>query len=178
MNMDVHFAKVKRCQTQWVAIKWVVAGTRTASIGTMPSGIPSSLQLSLLPCPPPSPPKEVPLLIFGSSSCPADIFLPNWCRGRPAALDVTVISTLQSATRSGAANTQGFALQVGEQRRMPVHNEACQADGVSFIPLVAESLGGRSEEAIYTITRLLGQHTGTSANDTTRHLFQHLSISL
>ena len=91
---------------------------------------------------------------------------------------MTVISTLQSATYSGAANTQGFALQAGEQRRMPVHNEACQADGVSFIPLVAESLGGWSEEAIFTITCLLGQHTGTSPNDTTRHLFQHLAIYL
>ena len=95
-----------------------------------------------------APRKEVPSLIPGSSSRPADIFLPNWCRGRPAALDVTVISALQSATLSGAANTQGFALQVGEQRKMAVHNEACQAEGVSFIPMVAESLGGWSEEAI------------------------------
>ena len=81
-------------------------------------------------------------MISGSSSRPADIFLPNWCRGHPAALDVMVISTLQSATPSGAANTQGFALQVGEQRKMAAHNEACQAEGVSFIPPVAENLGG------------------------------------
>ena len=123
-------------------------------------------------------------MIPGSSNRPADIFLQNWCRGRPATLDVqcvTVISTLQSATLSGAANTQGFALQVGEQRKMAVHNEACQAEGVSFIPVVAESLGGWSEEAIHNITRigrLLGQRSGTSTNDTTRHLFQCLSVSL
>ena len=32
-------------------------------------------------------------------------------------LDVTVISTLQALTLSGAANTQGHALQVGEKGR-------------------------------------------------------------
>ena len=128
-----------------------------------------------------APRKEFPSLISGSSSRPADIFLPNWCRGRPAALDVTVISTLQSATRSGAANTQGFALQVGERRKMAAHNEDCQAEGVSFIPLVAETLGGWSEEAIRNITRighLLGQRTGISTDNTIRHLFQRLSVSL
>ena len=34
-----------------------------------------------------APRKEIPSLIPGTNSCPADIFLPNWCRGRPAALD-------------------------------------------------------------------------------------------
>ena len=81
-------------------------------------------------------------MISGSRSHPADIFLLNWCRGHPPSLDVMVISTLQSATHSGAVNTQGFALQVGEQRKMAAHNEACQAEGVSLIPLVAENLGG------------------------------------
>ena len=51
-----------------------------------------------------APRKEVPTLIPGTRSSPADIFLPNWCRGRPAALDVTVISTMQPLTQSGAAS--------------------------------------------------------------------------
>ena len=37
-----------------------------------------------------APRKEAPLLIPSSSSCPADIYLPIWKRGQPAALDVTV----------------------------------------------------------------------------------------
>ena len=98
-----------------------------------------------------------------------DIFLPNCCLGHPAALDVTVISILQSATCTGEANIQGFTLQVGEQRKMAVHNEACKAEGVSFIPLVAKSLGSWSEEALHNITRigcLLGQRTGSPTIDT------------
>ena len=31
-----------------------------------------------------APQKEVPALIPGSASRPADVFLPNWNRGRPA----------------------------------------------------------------------------------------------
>ena len=52
-----------------------------------------------------APRKEVPSLIPGSSSRPADVYLPNWKRGQPAAIDVTVISTLQQQTQTGAANT-------------------------------------------------------------------------
>ena len=57
-----------------------------------------------------APRREVPSLIPDTRSRPADIFLPNWKRGRPAALDVTVISTLQQLTIHGAASMQGHAL--------------------------------------------------------------------
>ena len=48
-------------------------------------------------------PRKVPSLISGTRSCPADVFLPNWKRGQPAALDVTIISTLQCLTLQRAA---------------------------------------------------------------------------
>ena len=82
---------------------------------------------------------EVPSLIPSSQSRPADIFLPNWKRGQPAALDVTVISTLQRLTLQGAATTQGHALVMGEERKMAAHAESCRAIGVSFVPLVMEN---------------------------------------
>ena len=49
---------------------------------------------------------------------PLNIFLPNWCRQRPAALDVTVISTLQPLTQSGAASEKRYALKLAEERKM------------------------------------------------------------
>ena len=128
-----------------------------------------------------APRREVPSLIPGSSSRPADIYLPNWDRGRPAALDVTVISTMQQQTQAGAANTPGHALRVGEERKMVAHADACRSIGVHFVPIVAETLGGWSEGAIDTITsigRLQGQRLGIPPPDSTRHLFQRLSISL
>ena len=107
-----------------------------------------------------APRKEVPSLIPGSKSRPADLYLPHWSRGRPAALDVTVISTMQALTVTGAATTQGHALSVGENRKMAAHAEACRSVGVTFVPLVVESLGGWSETAVHSIKsidRQLGQ---------------------
>ena len=109
------------------------------------------------------------------------MFLPNWNRGRPAALDVTVISTLQDLTVAGAAATQGHALRIGEERKLAAHQSDCQATGISFVPLVVESLGGWCEEAVHTIGRigrLLGQRSGVPPAESTRHLFQRLSVCL
>ena len=61
-----------------------------------------------------APRKQTPSLIPGSCSHPANVFLPIWCRGCPAALDVSVISTLQPHTLYGAANNHGHALKVAE----------------------------------------------------------------
>ena len=70
----------------------------------------------------PRPPrKEAPAIVSGTSSCPADVFLPTWSRGQPAALDVTVISPLQQQTLSGAANSPGYALNVGIDRKLAAH---------------------------------------------------------
>ena len=76
-----------------------------------------------------APLKEAPSLIPGSSTRPADVYLPNWKRGQPAALDVTVISTMQQQTLLGASITPGHALQVGEERKMAAHAAICQELG-------------------------------------------------
>ena len=41
---------------------------------------------------------------------PAEIFLPQWDRGQPVALDVTVISLLQLLTINEDASSAGYAL--------------------------------------------------------------------
>ena len=94
---------------------------------------------------------------------------------------MTVTSTLQQLTLQGAASTPGYALAVGEERKRASHAEACRSVGVSFIPLVVESLGGWSEEAVDTISsigRLLGKRLGIPPSESVRHLFQRCAISL
>ena len=120
----------------------VVEATGTESFDTMPSEIVFSAALA--------PRREVPSLIPRSRSQPADIFLPGGVRGQPAALDVTIISTMQPATINGSASTQGHALLVGEARKLSTHEAACTAVGVSFVPIVMESLGGTSALAVIT----------------------------
>ena len=91
---------------------------------------------------------------FRAKSRPADVFLPNWSRGRPAALDITIISPLQQATLQGAASTQGHALLVGEARKFSAHGAQCQSAAITFIPITFEALGGMSSLAADTIAKI------------------------
>ena len=128
-----------------------------------------------------APRKEVPSLIPGSVSRPADIFLPNWCGGRPPALDVTVISTMQPLTQAVAATEPSFALKIAEARKMAAHNADYRGIGATFLPIVVETLGGWSPDSISQIARigrLAGQRLGTLPATTIKHLFQRLSIIL
>ena len=111
-----------------------------------------------------APRREVSSLIPGSSSRPADVYFPCWKQGQPAALDVSVISTLQQLTVNGASVNQGHALSVGEERKLAAHAAPCRSVGVTFIPLIVESLGGwspRAVDVIKNIGRLQGQRLGT-----------------
>ena len=93
----------------------------------------------------------------------------------------TRITRIQLQTKDKAATIQGHALKVGEQRKMAAHGEECKEAGINFIPIVVETLGGWSIEAIQTIAdigRLQGQRLGITPGDSIRHLFQRLAISL
>ncbi len=86
---------------------------------------------------------------------------------------------MQQLTVAGAAYTQGHALVVGEERKRVAHGQDCLSIGVTFILLVAESLGGWSEEAAGTIKaigHLQGKRSGNPPANAISHLFQSLSI--
>ena len=74
-----------------------------------------------------APRKEMPSMVPGSASRPADVFLPTWEGGQPAALDVTVVSTLQNRTVVRAASVSGYALSVARERKIAAHSETCQS---------------------------------------------------
>ena len=97
------------------------------------------------------PSKEMPNLFPNSLARPADIFLPNWSCGHPAALDVHVISFLQQQTFEEVASNAGHALQVGVKLKLYFHLSACQSVGIDFIPLVADTLGGLAEHTMFII---------------------------
>ena len=97
------------------------------------------------------------------------------------ALDVTIISPLQKLTIQKASVTQGHALSVADGRKRALHHGVCQANGIDFIPIVVETLGGWSQEAVETIKligRLQGQRLGLPTSESTAHLFQWLAIQL
>ena len=128
-----------------------------------------------------SPRREVPSIVPGSCSRPADLYLPYWSHGKPAAMDVTVISSLQDQRVSQAATSQGSALLYAEERKNIVHFEDCRRVGVSFFPLAVEVLGGWSQSAVSIISSL-GQHLvsrrGSPTGQVIHHLLQKLCRSL
>ena len=128
------------------------------------------------------PAREYRGLIPGSASRPADLFLRNWDRGRHAALDLTVISPLQTAVVDQEAAAPGYALKYAWERKMRSAFEACRAQNISFIPLPVETLGGWHAEAVKQIARIgreLARSTaGTDQKTSTNHLFQRLSLTL
>ena len=128
-----------------------------------------------------SPHKELPSLIPGCSSKPADVFLPYWTHGCPAALDASVISPLQVLTVQGSAQVQGHALKIGEQRKWSAYNSMCRSVGVTFCPLLVETLGGWAQEAMSTLVSigsLQEKRFGLATGKCTRHLLQRLAITL
>ena len=129
-----------------------------------------------------APTREASGVVPDSQSRPADILLPTWSRGRPAALDVHIISPLQRKTVQEAAHTPGHALQVGIQRKLTAHLSACRAVGVEFVPIVAKTLGGLAEDSIATVRALgkaIAQRTDPENYPScTRQLYHRLGIAL
>ena len=120
-------------------------------------------------------------MIPGNNMRPADVFIPHWAGGQDAALDVTVTHPLQDRTRAGAATTPGYALNVAYDRKVTGAGEQCRQQGIAFIPVVAESLGGWHPVAVEQIRKLgsaLARHTGQEEGEAISHLVTRCSILL
>ena len=129
-----------------------------------------------------APSREMPNLVPDSLSRPVNILLPTSIHGRPAALDLHVMSSLLQQTLGEAAFTLGHALQVGVQRKLASHVSACRSAEVDFIPIVTEVLGGLAEDTI-SIIRAFGETIGRwvgpqSSTTCTKQLFHRVAVSL
>jgi len=128
-----------------------------------------------------SPVKEGRFLLPGVDRRPADVYIPGWAAGRDAALDVTVVNPLQVATLVGAATTPGHALNYRYNTKMTESYEDCLQEGITFLPLVAECLGGWHKVAIYEVKKLaadMARHTGEEEGEMVRRTFVRLSVLL
>ena len=128
-----------------------------------------------------APTKEGRFLLPGDDRRPADVFIPHWAGGRDAALDVTVVNPLQAATVAGAATTPGHALTYAYDRKIRGAEEDCRRQGIAFLPLAVESLGGwhgGAEREVKKITSALARHTGQEEDQACRHSWGRLGILL
>ena len=115
---------------------------------------------------------------------PADVYIPRWRRGAPAALDLAVTSGLRSDLVSKSAEDGSAAVRSYEDyKRSYLNTETiCQEEGITFIPLVCEADGGGWGPAAHRVWSLLAKHksvrTGEQDSIIVTHLLQSLGLIL
>ena len=128
-----------------------------------------------------APVREEKNLLPGRAAPPGDIFLRHWSGGKDCAWDVTVTSPLAASHVAGAATEAGHALRKACERKVNGAADACREQGIVFLPLAVETLGGLHKTAVQQMKRMaaaLARHTGQEESVTTSHLFQRFSLNL
>ena len=122
--------------------------------------------------------------VDASSQRPADVFFPDWSRGRPLAVDVTVshfsqISTQLNADLAGSSSERAALAKVAAKERL--YGDHCAAQGVDFLAAAVCSYGGWLPDGVEFIRRLaacLAETSGQDRSMVTANLWQRLSIAL
>ena len=120
-------------------------------------------------------------LLPGTTARPGDVFIPHWTAGRGTALDITVINPLQSSLVAQAAITPGHALTTAYNRKMTQAGEACRREGIVFVPMPMETLGGWHEATMKQVKKIASaqaRQTGVEQSEVTRHLYQRMAVLL
>ena len=81
----------------------------------------------------------------------------------------------------GAATTPGFALTYAHTRKMQGAAEDCRRQGIAFLPLAVESLGGwhrGAEQEVKKLAAALARHTGQDEEMAGTHSWGRLAVLL
>ena len=120
----------------------------------------------------------------GSGRRPADVYLPRWRRGTPAALDFAVTSGLRSDLVNSSAEDGSAATKAYEDFKcshLDTKSE-CEAEGINFIPIICEADGGGWGPAAHSVWGELAKHksilTGEKKSTIVTQLLQSLGLIL
>ena len=108
---------------------------------------------------------------------PADVYVPSWQAGRPAALDIAVTSPQRADALLGASQRSGAAAEGCEQQKR-THlgtEQDCNSAGISFIPVVLETSGGLGPSAMHVV-KTMAKSTIDAHNDGKNILRSHLEV--
>ena len=98
-----------------------------------------------------------------------------------SALDITVTGPLARSNVTAAAEKSGSALIKAVQRKVQGVAEACHEQGLVFLPIAMETLGGLhkvGEDQVRRIGAAVARNQGSDERVATRQLFQRLSLTL
>ena len=114
---------------------------------------------------------------------PADIYLPRWYGGTPAALDFAITSPNQTA-HVGIAAREALhaATSYSETKRAHLNTASlCEAQAITFLPMVCETSGAWAPEAsavLKQLARQAGNKAGKPASELYRTLLQRLAVKV
>ena len=100
------------------------------------------------------PQKEVDSLLPPSVDRPADVFLRGWTSSKNTCLDVTATNALQAATVAGCAEDGTYAVNEAVAWKERKYTARCTAEGLAYVPMAVDTLGGWHPLALDTINRL------------------------
>ena len=112
---------------------------------------------------------------------PADVLVPNWVLGKPAAFDLSVTSTLNAQIFQEACVTASSAALAAQIRKHRVNDERCRDLGWACISLVVETYGCWGTEVIQALSRLathLSTRQGHPKSLVSNEMFGRLSLAL
>ncbi|KAL5487232.1 hypothetical protein EMCRGX_G019809 [Ephydatia muelleri] len=112
---------------------------------------------------------------------PADVLVPNWDLGKPAAFDLTVASPLNQSILNEACVTAGSSARISEQRKHASNDVKCSELGWSCIPLAVETYGCWGAEARLHFSRFasrLAARLNCSKSHATSTLYGRLNLVL
>ena len=101
-----------------------------------------------------SPAIEKRNLIAENNSRPRDVYLPSWKSGQSVALDITATSSLQPNFISHAAEKSGYAIEAAEDQKYAHYEKRCAQQGIYFVPLAIDVLGGLSKTLKKALMRM------------------------
>ena len=104
----------------------------------------------------------------GSQRRPADVYLPCWTAGLPAALDFAVTAPQrQDIVSEAARNPLAAASAYSQTKRSHLNTQdACESQGIRFQPMVCETSGAWAPEALQVlqlICKAASSRTGTDS---------------
>jgi len=115
-----------------------------------------------------------------SSRRPADVYLPTWIGGSPAALDFAVSSPQRQDFLTRYAQSGGSAAEFYEvikRNHLDTERESAQ-QGISFVPMIAGPSGCWGPQAVKTLTAIARVTALKTDGPILGQMFQALCITI
>ena len=112
---------------------------------------------------------------------PADVLVPDWMIGKPAAFDITVTSPLNPSTFTEVSVTAGSAALAAEQQKHNANDVKCSQLGWKCVPLAVESYrcwGTEARQHLAQLASRLATRYNISKSQATSSLYGRLNLTL